>query len=141
MNGASSGLRRRRGGAIGRGRAVALLAAWLLLPVACGASKPTGDGGSGGSSGSGGQSGNASGGQSGSGSGGSSGSGGFSFDAGGFDINLNDVSLGDLKLDLNVQTCPSDVKTGDACAMDSALCTTGAKVCVCAQSKWTCFGN
>ena len=124
------------------------LATLAWIPIGCGSSKPTADGatsGSGGGSGAGKDG-------SGSGTGGGNGSGGFSFDAGGFDLNLDAFSLdgfnldgfdpGDLKIDgFNVTACPAGVKTGDPCTAPTQSCVAAGKVCGCYVGTWICVGN
>lgn len=90
----------------------------------------------------------ATGGSSGSGTGGArAGTGGQTIDVGSFDINLDGLSLDGFSLDgfgadISVSTCPTGVKTGDACTSGETFCTgSGGRGCYCNGGKWVCLGG
>jgi hypothetical protein len=131
--------------------AVAIMIA-TALAVGCGVHK-TADGGAGeDAAGSGGSSGSGTGGSR-AGTGGSrAGTGGQTFDVGSFDINLDGLSLDGFSLDgfsldgfgadISISTCPTGVKTGDACTSGETFCTGAAgRGCYCNGGKWFCLGG
>jgi hypothetical protein len=83
------------------------------------------------------------GGSSGSGTGGSrAGTGGQTFDVGSFDLNLDGFSLDGFGADISISTCPTGVKTGDACTNGETFCTgSGGRGCYCNGGKWFCLGG